>query len=338
MSVETDTIKKPTERKIKKTELILPTKDDYVFMKPTNYTIKQLKEIALHYKIKLTNSTVKSDMFAKIYDYFKLYDKAVLIQRKWRRYLYKIYNEIRGPARFKRSLCVNDSDFFTMDDMADIPYNQFYSFQDTDDKIYGFDIMSLYNLFEKGTIATTNPYNRNPFPRKVKKNMLKLIRLNRIFNEPMNVKINPEDPDTKLSDPPNSQSIEQRVLTVFHDIDILGNYTDYNWFLLLEHHALVKFISELNDIWTYRANLPDQVKRDICPNYRDLFRFAVYHNIQFAPVPVLFDIALRIIEMLVRSGVNQDSKCLGANFVLCALTLVNPEAALALPWLYQSVV
>ena len=92
MSVETDTIKKPTERKIKKTELILPTKDDYVFMKPTNYTIKQLKEIALHYKIKLTNSTVKSDMFAKIYDYFKLYDKAVLIQRKWRRYLYKIYN------------------------------------------------------------------------------------------------------------------------------------------------------------------------------------------------------------------------------------------------------
>jgi hypothetical protein len=168
--------------------------------------------------------------------------------------------------------------------------------------------------------------------------MLKLIRLNRIFNEPMNVKINPEDPDMKLSELPNNQSIEQRVLTVFHDIDILGNYTDYNWFLLLEHHALVKFIAELNDIWTYRANLPDQVKRDICPNYRDLFRFAVYNNIQMAPVPVLFDIAIRIIEMLVRSGVNQDSKCLGANFVLCALTLVNPEAALALPWLYQSVV
>jgi hypothetical protein len=48
-------------------------------------------------------------------------------------------------------------------------------------------------------------------------------------------------------------------------------------------------------------------------------------------------LAISIMEILVRKGINHDSQVLGANYVLCALTLVNLEAATALPWLYQSV-
>ena len=47
--------------------------------------------------------------------------------------------------------------------------------------------------------------------------------------------------------------------------------------------------------------------------------------------------ALIVIENLVKRGVNETSRALGANYILCALTLVNEEAANALPWLYQSV-
>ena len=47
--------------------------------------------------------------------------------------------------------------------------------------------------------------------------------------------------------------------------------------------------------------------------------------------------ALTIIEHLVRRGVNENSRALGANYVLCALTLVSSGAANSLPWLYQSV-
>ena len=48
-------------------------------------------------------------------------------------------------------------------------------------------------------------------------------------------------------------------------------------------------------------------------------------------------LAVSIMERLVNKGINDSSRSLGANYVLCALTLVNIDVANALPWLYQSV-
>jgi hypothetical protein len=48
-------------------------------------------------------------------------------------------------------------------------------------------------------------------------------------------------------------------------------------------------------------------------------------------------IVLEVLEKIVNSGIDKDSKSLGAYYVLGALTMVNQEAATALPWLYQSV-
>jgi hypothetical protein len=45
---------------------------------------------------------------------------------------------------------------------------------------------------------------------------------------------------------------------------------------------------------------------------------------------------LEIIDKFVNNGIDKDSKCLGAYYVLGALTLVNHEAATAMPWLYQA--
>jgi hypothetical protein len=47
---------------------------------------------------------------------------------------------------------------------------------------------------------------------------------------------------------------------------------------------------------------------------------------------------LKVLENLVNTGVDKDSKILGAYYVLGGLTLVNPDAATSLPWLFQSVV
>ena len=120
-------------------------------------------------------------------------------------------------------------------------------------------------------------------------------------------------------------------------MDILGNYTNVNWFLSLSQPALMRFILELNDIWSYRANLSETIKHDICPNHRNLFRAMYMIDMRIEPLQKIQDMALSIMEMLVHDGINRDSQCLGANYVLCALTLVNSEAAIALPWLFQSV-
>jgi len=316
------------------TDFIMPTKENYSILLSQNYTIKQLKEIVNHYKIKLSGATVKADLILKIYNYFKLYDNAVIIQRAWQKHLFREYNRLRGPARFKRSLCVNETDFFTLDDIKDIPYTQFYSFKDTDDRIYGFDMMSIYNLFDKGYDKITNPYNRNPFPKMVRKNMLKIIWLSHLFQDTLQLTMNTEP--AEMSVPP--QTIEQRIISLFHDIDILGNYTSPNWFISLEMPALIRYMIELSDIWNYRANLSENVRREICPQYRELFRPMQMTDIRMLNLPLLHQITLSAMEMLVRTGLNHDSRCLGANYVLCALTIVSPEAALALPWLYQSVI
>jgi hypothetical protein len=46
---------------------------------------------------------------------------------------------------------------------------------------------------------------------------------------------------------------------------------------------------------------------------------------------------LSIIEQFIKKGINREMSNLGASFILCGLTLVNVDAAMALPWLYQSV-
>jgi hypothetical protein len=327
-----ETGKIPLKRTKKKEEVktVIPTKDNYSILLSHNYTIKQLKEIAGHYKIKIGSTLVKADMVNKIYNYFKHYDNAVVIQRAWRHYLLKQYNKLRGPARFQRRLCVNETDFFTMDDLKDIPYGQFFSFQDEDKMIYGFDMLSIYSLFHKGVDQkTTNPYNRALLAKNIKKNVLKLLWFARLFGETINVEMHEEEVLVK--------TVDERALTLFHDMDILGNYTNAGWFLSLIHPTLVRFLVELNDIWTYRANLSENVRREICPNHRDLFRLMYMMDLRTVSLPVIQDVALTIMEMLVHDGINQDSRALGANFVLCALTLVNVEAAMALPWLFQSV-
>jgi hypothetical protein len=48
-------------------------------------------------------------------------------------------------------------------------------------------------------------------------------------------------------------------------------------------------------------------------------------------------VVLEVLEKMVNSGIDTDSKSLGSYYVLGALTLVNESAATSLPWLFQSV-
>jgi hypothetical protein len=47
--------------------------------------------------------------------------------------------------------------------------------------------------------------------------------------------------------------------------------------------------------------------------------------------------ALQIISHMIKDGINDEMKKLGAYYVLCALTLVSPEAAANMPFLYAAV-
>ena len=312
-------------------DFIIPTFDDYELILTQNYNVKHLKEICRHYKQKISGN--KDELKTRIYNYLHLSCSARIIQRVWRKHIRVEYNKMHGPARNNRKLCVNETDFFNMEPIKNIASKQFFSYKDGDDMIYGFDILSLYNLLTKrnGLLNYTNPYNRNVFPQSVRRDIDKLLRLSRMIGEKIVIKIEEEQHICP------TKQMELRSLALFQDIDNLGNYTNPMWFWSLEHYRIIRLIRELGDIWMYRAQLLLQTKKEICPPVGDPFRGINTHSLVNLSLDKVRKVALKIMEKLVRRGINNASKSLGANYVLCALTLVNNDAAMALPWLYQSV-
>ena len=100
---------------------------------------------------------------------------------------------------------------------------------------------------------------------------------------------------------------------------------------------LIKFTRELMDIWEYRAQLDNFVKKDICHPHGNPFRHVDINEFHYLNFIALQKTVLSIIEQFVKKGSSREFCNLGASYILCGLTLVNNDAALAMPWLYQSV-
>lgn len=306
----------------------IPKINEYNTFINTKYNVVQLKNICRHYSLRVTGT--KNELFKRVSTFIKLSYYAVKIQKRFRSHLMKQCNKLRGPARLNRKLCVNETDFFLTDDLTDIPYEQFISFKDRDGYIYGFDVISLYTLLTKDKTTALNPYTRTEMPNGILKTVKHLVSLSKILGISIDIIFKPDEqsPD---------KIIENKVLAIFQAIDGLGNYSNPQWFNELPHPLIVVFIKELYDIWTYRAQLPIITKLEICPPYGDPFSNAHISYISTLGNEEIKNIAIKIMENLVYSGVNRESQYLGATFVLSALTLVNNNAALALPWLFQSV-
>lgn len=321
-------VKKTT--KISGDKLTIPTVFTYNDLVYNNYNVTQLKLFAKHYKLKITGN--KPQLLNRLYSFLYLSCYIIKIQKIFRSMLVRKYKHLHGPAAFNRKLCTNSDDFISMEPVEEINFHQFISYKDFDGFIYGFDINSLHNLFLKCSDEIKNPYNRNLIPESVFKNIRALIRLGKILK--ININLNFDDNTKDVS---NEKAIELRALSLFQNIDALGNYSNSNWFLSLNRHQLIKFIRELIDIWNYRAQLSQETKRSICPPIGDPFRNLSVHYI--ITEPNLWNVKkmlLDIMEKLVNCGIDRDSKALGAYYVLGALTLVNSDAATSIPWLFQS--
>jgi hypothetical protein len=322
-------IKVKKNSKISDESMIIPTHLNYNVLFENNYNVQQLKQITKTYKLKVSGN--KKELVNRIYVFLKLSKDIIKIQKIFRGNLRRKCNALHGPAFKKREMCTNDSDFLTGDPVKEIAFNQFFSYKDVDGFVYGFDVISLYNLIMKSGKIVKNPYNRNDIPKTVIQNMRNLIRMSRILKNPIDV-------DIKEDEVSNEKSLELRALELFQNIDALGNYTDPSWFLLLNRTKLVKFMRELVDIWAYRAQITPEIKRKICPPSGDPFRGFNFNYVQSEEnIENVRKSIINILEKFVNCGIDNDSKSLGAYYVLGALTLVSENAAAALPWLFQSV-
>lgn len=326
MSVEKQYIKK---KKMTNEDFSILNYSDYKILNEKKYQVSQLKKMCKYYKQKISGN--KDELQKRIYYYLKNSYYASKIQRVWKKRLIKKLIMLRGPGYKERNKCVNEEDFYTMENVSEIPSKQFISFQDKEGAIYGFNILSLHTMILKTKIPLINPYNRCEIDNKVIQHILDILKITKIIGG--NVKLHMDD----TQDFSREKKIEMRALELFQIINDLGNYSDHKWFLKLNKLQLIRFIREIVDIWNYRAQLSELVKREICPPYGDPCRDINLFVLPTVDSLELQEISLKIIDKLINYGINQSNKALGANFVLCALTLVNKDAANALPWLYESV-
>lgn len=125
------------------------------------YKLPELKTIVKEYN--LTRTGNKNVLIIRIQEFFNKMKSSELIQKTFRGWLVRRSFKLRGPAWKNRELCVNDTDFITLEPINEIPYELFYSYTDEKKFIYGFSLISLMQLIKNKT-ALKNPYNREKFP------------------------------------------------------------------------------------------------------------------------------------------------------------------------------
>jgi hypothetical protein len=386
--------------KHKKKVLKMFSYEDY---KDTNFCIKKytlpiLKQVCKENKLPVTGN--KPVLLSRITSLFDSFSSIIIIQRIVRGWIIRHMNTLRGPAINNRTICINNTDPCSLEPIADIEYEHFYSYIDHSKKIYGFNILGLIHLLNTAK-KIYNPYTRDVFTTKqtssiiylynmtiykniggLKENSEIYIRPNtrptqrRIYStggnprDRMNQFVNRATTLLTHSHTSNTSSynnynpvvlpsnitteemgrqyqqlvelrlkpLEERVRSMFVEIDLLGNYTNYEWFNDLDHLKYARLYRAIFDIWNYQGQLSSLVKTDICQfhgPFDGIFNVSVRHI--DLTVMELKTICVIAFENLIYSGRTDEHRKLGALHALTALTIVSRSAQRTMPWLYESV-
>lgn len=310
------------------------------------FKIPELKQISKNNNLHVSGT--KTVLIDRIKQHFKHNYYASIIQKYIRRYIVLLTFKLRGPAVKNKSICVNNSDFYTLEPLDEINIKNFYSFID-EGFIYGFHIESLIKLFKK-TGTTINPYNRKKIDYNNVKKIYQLYKLSNILFKNETKKIENVNQNNRFENSENNNTLmdsvfeklqelalksdEQRIQEIFIEIDLLGNYTNSNWFSYLSNNSVSNFTTCLYEIWNYRSEMTFITRSQICPYYNPflhrLSRINRNENIKKYCITVL--------ENIVFSGGDIEYRKLGVMHILTALTIISEPARNALPWLYESII
>ena len=194
---------------------------DYITFFRDKIQLNKLKIDELKFLCKkngLKFSGKKKVLSDRVEDLFKKTKPAVKIQSVYRSWLVQHSIKLRGPAFKQRNLCVNDTDFVSMEPIKEIPNELFFSYQDSKNFIYVFNISSLIQVLQKNMKAINkieNPYNREMIDGKITLQILKLYRLCFIIYSGFN-KENEKYIENHLPFPRTMPLINRTVIPVNH--------------------------------------------------------------------------------------------------------------------------
>ena len=294
--------------------------------------LPELKQFARDLNIRVSGN--KGELKQRIEDQIKKEDTAITIQKIFRRHLVSKWFTLKGT----RENCVNDTDFYTLEPMDEIPYLYFIKYVDTTHNVnYGFNIKSLCTLASKNT-KFENPYNRENMKTPFGTNMIKVVKLTNILfpgNDLLNnesLALPPEQTREQAFfayyDGLEQMPLEQRITDLFIHIDSLGNYTNREWLTGLNQDRLYYLVLKINHLW---HRIPNSSRMRICP-YISPFSPDVFGE----TAQINIEMVVRMVAILTHSGIDNDNKQLGAMYFLSGLTLVSQNARNQMPWLYDN--
>jgi hypothetical protein len=319
--------------KLQKQEKEIPTINNIDKTKDCNYSVFELKHFLKSHNLLQTGT--KQILHERLFSWLNKSRKAVKIQSVYRGYVVCSVHRLFRRYQKMRSDCVNDQDFCSFEPLTDVDKYQIICVKDPDGPVYGFDIYSICQYKRKLELGVelTNPYTRNKFAPSFFAELSKIVYASKHNIIPTNID---NDPNEDVESLPFEKRVELRALSVFQHINSLGNYSDASWFMDLSRTRTIRMIQELYDIWGFRLNIRQEIKRNIFPPTGNPFGNTMSVNIGGMSDTELKNLVLEIIENFVFKGVNRDAQCLGSFYVLGSLTLVNKTAADSLPWLFQS--
>jgi len=365
--VLTNTMTEPTE-----TGKPVITYEIYQRQRPSleKYKLGELKTVAKHYHLHVSGN--KPVIIERILTFFTKTKSATRIQSYFRGHLVRFSIRLRGPALRKRESCVNDCDFYSLDPLSTIHHNQFFSFADDNNFIYGFDLFSLISLMKK-TNKIINPYNRSPIPNDAFTALLGLYKITRILfpqmipaseipvplikrphrTAPIRTMLTPVllNPTTESFEPPlpsetmvrnslqaiQAQPVDTRIRELFMEINLLGNYAESRWFTDLDRLRMARFYSFYYEWWTYRSRLSVEVKRQICMAGDPFRHIRMVYTYPTTTPEEFREACLSLMEHMVYGTTDNEYRKLGALQLLSILTVVSVPARNSMPWLYESI-
>jgi hypothetical protein len=290
----------------------------------TKNRIVDLKNIAKHFGLRLSGT--KPELIHRITHFRKEGDAATTIQRHVRGHFARSWMFLKGGA--KRGACVNDTDFYTMDPLDEIPYAEYIEYSDSTGVRYGFNVRSLYYLLSKMK-KFDNPYTREDMKPGLGERFIRLIRLTNVVF-PENTIIAPED---KVVEVITNHELERRRLNgLFINIDAMGHYTSADWLIQLSNSELIMFVTRLYYIWVKQTAA---LRNLICPGISP-FQIAEAVSMREQTREENCAMIVRIGELLVGSAAEEDHRNLGAMYFMTALTVVSRPARNQMPWLYDN--
>lgn len=284
------------------------------------YKIKDYKVIDIKKTLKFYNINIKNKKKNELYEILldiliknidiKKINKIIKIQSHIRKFITNI-KLLKGIGFYNKKICKNDEDFYNFVNINEIEDKYFFSYKDTKNNIWFFDIRSFNKLI---TNDNKNPYTRDIIPNKAKETAIKLSKYLKYHNININIE--------ELIHKNIKDRIKQKTVDLISNISQSGYDINIEWFLSLNIIKIKKLYKLLEDIWNYRAYLTNETKSRIAPPNGIVFYIPVRDIYLMTNKYEIMEIILNDISKF-NNGITIGDKQQGFMYFLIALSDVS---------------